>query len=125
MKLTLKVLVPALASGALARLNRLDLPVRTAHALRTLFKSALAEGAIYDEQRAALLNKYGTPIPDTSNFKLNDADGYNADLTALHSIEVEIAGAMPSLEEILAAKDGRLHGEDFELLEPLMSVATK
>jgi hypothetical protein len=121
MKITLRTLVPALASGALARLNRLDLPVRSAHALRTFFKSALAEGTIYDEQRAAMLNKYGEPIPDTNDFKIKNADGYNADLAALLAIEVTVSGAMPTMEEILSAKDGRLHGEDFELLEPLMT----
>ena len=120
MKFTLEKIVPALASGALARLNRLDLPVRTAHALRTMVKSSLAECAIYDEQRAAMLNKYGTPIPDSNNFKINVADAYNTGMRELLAIEVELAGAMPTMAEVLDAKDGRLHGEDFELLEPLM-----
>ena len=120
MKVTLGNLVPALISGALARLQRLDLPVRAAYDLKTLFKAALAEGGIYDTQRLAMLNKYGTPINGSQDFTINDADGYNRDLAELHAIEVDLAGAMPTLDQILGAKDGRLSGADFEALEPLL-----
>ena len=91
--------------------------------MRKLFKSALVEGATYDEQRLALLRKYGEPIPNSQDFKILDVDGYNEDLGILLAIEVPVEGAMPTMDEILSAKDGRLHGEDFDVLEPLMSKA--
>ena len=85
MKTTLGKLVPALASGAMARLSRLDFPGPVAYALKTLHKSARDEGATYDSQRLAMLNKYGTPIEGSMDFKLHDAAAYNTDLEALHA----------------------------------------
>lgn len=116
MKLTLGKMISALTSGSLARLARLDLPVKTSYEHNKTAKAAFAESTVYDERRMVLLTKYGTPIEGTPNFTIHDVPAYNGDLEVLHSIEVDLPGEPIKLSEVLAAKEGRLVPDDFNRL---------
>ena len=121
MKITLAKLVPAMVSGALWRLHRLDLPVRMSYEFNKFMEAARKEGAAHDESRLRLLQKHGTTIEGTENqFKLLDAESYNRELAELLAIEVELPDSPVTLAAVLAAKDGTLHAEDWNLLEPFI-----
>ena len=121
MKITLAKLVPAMVSGALWRLHRLDLPVRMSYEFNKFMEAARKEGAAHDDGRLRLLKKHGTPIEGTQDqFKLVDAEAYNRELDELLAIEVTLPDSPITLAAVLSAKDGTLHAEDWNLLAPFI-----
>jgi hypothetical protein len=110
-----------MVSGALWRLHRLDLPVRMSYEFNKFMEAARKEGAAHDDGRLRLLQKHGTPIEGTQDqFKLVDADAYSRELAELLAIEVDLPNSPITLAAVLAAKDGSLHAEDWNLLEPFI-----
>ncbi len=106
------------AQSPLDRLFSLDLPVKTAMALRKTLAAVDAELKPFTEQRLALYKRYGKPTKDGFELTPENRQAFAEDLNTLVGIHVDLTITPVPLAAF--GEDAKLSANDLARIEPFL-----